>query len=164
MYIYDLYQKIYYKGYCTIQLFLKIQFFSVWPCLMTLDLLIYFLWIVKKYTTDISHKRVWIQNSGCISSFRHFLLCEGCCYSMCISLCFRGGNRATEDITSTYKSSSLLGLCTPTSMCPCAALYYYVLCQDVNPIKCLRMVWFVNLSRNDYRYWFSYLFKVVSMR
>ena len=83
-------------------------------------------------------------NSGCISSFRHFLLCEGYRDYMCISLCFRGGNRATENIACTYKSSSLLGICTATGMALCAALYYYILCQDVDPIKCLRMVWIIN--------------------
>ena len=89
-------------------------------------------------------QKIMNTNSGEISSFRHFLLCEGYCDSMCIFLCFRGGIRATEEITCTDKSSSLLRLCTPTGMALCAALYYYVLCQDVDPIKCLRMVWFIN--------------------
>ena len=118
LYTNDLNQKIYYKAYCTIQLFLKLQFFSVWPWLMTLDLLIFFTNCFKIYNRYHTQKSM-NTNSGEISSFLHFLLCEGYCDSMFIFLCFRGGNRATEDIPCTYKSSSLLGLCTPTGMCLC---------------------------------------------
>ena len=67
---------------------------------------------------------------------------------MFIFLCFRGGNRATEDITRTYKSSSLFGICTPTGMCPCAALYqimFYVNKKIWDPIKCQRMAIYVCL-------------------